>query len=308
MEAPPSDNLYIADLPPGFDEGSLQGIFNEYGTITQFKLLPNGPAGKTAAMVRFQSVDEAKWLVENLDGNIPQGLTDPVIVKYADTPQIKAAKYRAFAGGATGYGPAKGNSGYGKSAGKQMAPAVRAAPYSAPKGGKGKGTWVPAPAAGPSWQDKGGAWKGGGKAPQKGKAKGKGKCSIKALHNGLLEAQALPGCEGLDNDRNALYISGLPSDTQDVDLYRIFAPFGAIAPRGVRAMLHPDGSCQGFGFVNYVDTVSVSVAASTLNGTQMPDGNELVVKQKEPKKDKAGGGVAAAEEVYDLSMADGLTG
>eukprot|EP00439_Symbiodinium_sp_Y106_P024371 s341_g2.t5 len=80
--APPSDNLYIADLPPGFTAESLQAIFQEYGNISQFKLLQNsGPGGKTAALVRFQSVEEATWLVENLNHNIPQGLSSPVIVK-----------------------------------------------------------------------------------------------------------------------------------------------------------------------------------------------------------------------------------
>ncbi|CAE7243335.1 unnamed protein product [Symbiodinium sp. CCMP2456] len=82
LEAPPSDNLYIADLPPGFTAESLQAIFQEYGNISQFKLLQNsGPGGKTAALVRFQSVEEATWLVENLNHNIPQGLSSPVIVK-----------------------------------------------------------------------------------------------------------------------------------------------------------------------------------------------------------------------------------
>lgn len=28
---------------------------------------------------------QAKWIKDNLDGNIPQGLSEPVIVRYADT-------------------------------------------------------------------------------------------------------------------------------------------------------------------------------------------------------------------------------
>mmetsp|Transcript_644 Transcript_644/g.1434 ORF Transcript_644/g.1434 Transcript_644/m.1434 type:complete len:289 (-) Transcript_644:126-992(-) len=266
--APPSDNLYIADLPPGFTAESLQAIFQEYGNISQFKLLQNsGPGGKTAALVRFQSVEEATWLVENLNHNIPQGLSSPVIVKYADTPEMKAAKQGGFAM-ATSYGSMKG---MGKAEGNGKG-AARVSPY--PSYGKGQSwnSWEPAPMKG---------FKGGME-----KGKGKGKCNIKTLHNGLLEAQALPGCGEIDNDRNALYISGLPNDTEDIDLYRIFAPFGAIAPRGVRAMRHPDGSCQGFGFVNYLESGSVQLAAATLHGTQMPGGAELIVKPKEPGKKK----------------------
>lgn len=267
--APPSDNLYIADLPPGFTAESLQAIFQEYGNISQFKLLQNsGPGGKTAALVRFQSVEEATWLVENLNHNIPQGLSSPVIVKYADTPEMKAAKQGGFAM-ATSYGSVKG---MGKAEGNGKG-AARVSPY--PSYGKGQSwnSWEPAPMKG---------FKGG---MEKGKGKGKG-CPIKTLHNGLLEAQALPGCGEIDNDRNALYISGLPNDTEDIDLYRIFAPFGAIAPRGVRAMRHPDGTCQGFGFVNYLESGSVQLAAATLHGTQMPGGAELIVKPKEPGKKK----------------------
>ncbi|CAE7198756.1 unnamed protein product [Symbiodinium microadriaticum] len=268
-QAPPSDNLYIADLPPGFTAESLQAIFQEYGNISQFKLLQNsGPGGKTAALVRFQSVEEATWLVENLNHNIPQGLSSPVIVKYADTPEMKAAKQGGFAM-ATSYGSVKG---MGKAEGNGKG-AARVSPY--PSYGKGQSwnSWEPAPMKG---------FKGG---MEKGKGKGKG-CPIKTLHNGLLEAQALPGCGEIDNDRNALYISGLPNDTEDIDLYRIFAPFGAIAPRGVRAMRHPDGTCQGFGFVNYLESGSVQLAAATLHGTQMPGGAELIVKPKEPGKKK----------------------
>jgi hypothetical protein len=37
-------------------------------------------------MLRFASVDEAKWLVENLNGNIPEGLTEAIQVRFANAP------------------------------------------------------------------------------------------------------------------------------------------------------------------------------------------------------------------------------
>lgn len=282
-----NDNLYVADLPAGIDDETLKTVFSAYGVVVQHKILPNPQiGGKTAAMIRFQSVEEAQWIVENLHGNIPQGLSDPVKVRFADTPAQKAQKMGGYEKG--GWGQEKGwDKGWGKAAGKTST--VRAAPYAeAGWGAKGGGA--------PAWGGKD-AGKGKGKAPAafqpsytpafdsgKGKGKGKGKpVSIKVLTNGLLEAQALPGAGGMDNDTNALYIAGLPSDTQDVDLYRIFAPFGAVAPKGVRAMVHPDGTCKGFGFVNYLDPSSLQQAISTLNGTQMPDGSTLTVKAKDPK-------------------------
>lgn len=260
MQAPPSDNLYVTDLPAGLDEESLREIFSAYGQITQCRVLTSATPGqgKCAALVRFTSEDEATWVVENLDGNIPQGLTEPIGCRYADTPEMKAQRQR----------------GYGKYAGAGRDEG-RITPYGGGKGalagGYGKGG-----------KDKG-SDKGGGRGGGKGVGK-TGVCNIRVLHDGLLQAKALPGGPGWVNDENALYIANLPVDTQDVDLYRIFAPFGAIAPKGARAMLNPDGSCKGFGFVNFLEAMAAQSAVMTLNGTWMPDGTTLIVRTKAPSK------------------------
>jgi len=79
----------------------------------------------------------------------------------------------------------------------------------------------------------------------------------------------------------------LPSDCTDKELYEIFAPFGAIAPFGVTAVLSEDRmSCRGFGFVNFLEAAGAQSAISTLHGTQMPDGTVLriTVKREGGKK------------------------
>merc|ERR1719424_2640109 len=83
-EAEPSDNLYIKGLPLGTTEQTVQGIFGAYGGVASCKVLsqPEG-AATAAAMVRMGSLEQASWLVQNLNGNIPQGLTEPILVKYA---------------------------------------------------------------------------------------------------------------------------------------------------------------------------------------------------------------------------------
>lgn len=285
-ENPPSDNLYIADLPAGMNDSQLLEVFNAYGTIVQHKILPNPmPGGKTAAMMRFSDVEEARWIVDNVNGNIPQGLTDPVKVRYANQKSAGAAPawgaQKGTKGGDKGgwdkgswdkggwdKGGAKGSS-YGKATGKGYG--KESSPY-----GGGKDSW-----------GKGGFDKGKGK--DKGFDKGKGKgtaCSIRVLTNGLIEAQALPGSAFMDNDNNCCYIAGLPPDSTDLDLYKIFAPFGALAPRGVKAMMLPDGSCKGIGFVNFLDPAQMEAAIATLNGTQLPDGNSITVQYKAPKQVK----------------------
>mmetsp|Transcript_30019 Transcript_30019/g.67655 ORF Transcript_30019/g.67655 Transcript_30019/m.67655 type:complete len:261 (-) Transcript_30019:117-899(-) len=150
-EPPPSDNLFLSELPAAFTEEQLRSIFGAYGNIAQAKLMPG--QGKNNALVRFATQDEAVWVKDNLNGNIPQGMTTPVNVKYANPPWSK---------------------GKGKDGGKGWSDGGKGwAPYD--NGGKGKG-----------WDD----GKGWGKGKDGGKGKGK---SIKGLKKGLIEAGALPG-------------------------------------------------------------------------------------------------------------------
>lgn len=285
-----SDNLYFAELPIGFDDAQLLKVFGAYGKITQSKVLGANGHQKVAALIRFASVEEASWIVENLNGNIPQGLSEPIVVRYADAPKSKGE-------------------GYGKAGGKGDKGAYRASPY-------GGSSYAPAAYTGApvAYPAKGGYSKGGGKgyaepgpskgyaapAPSKGapkgaspSVKGKGKgLSIKAVWKSFCESQILPGSSGFVNEENSLYVSGLPPDTTDLDLYRIFAPFGALAARAVRTMQHPDGGCKGFGFVNYLEVNSAQAACEALNGAELPDGTQLAVRPKTPKEGQA---EAAAE-------------
>mmetsp|Transcript_57062 Transcript_57062/g.167068 ORF Transcript_57062/g.167068 Transcript_57062/m.167068 type:complete len:251 (+) Transcript_57062:73-825(+) len=234
------DNLYISDLPAGIDEPTLQQIFGAYGTIMSCKVLPQKmPGQKGAALVRFASQQEATWIVDNLNGNMPEGLSEPVAVKYAmNTPGGKDG----------GYGK-----GYGKDGKGGWAGAERAAPY-----GKGMG-------------------------------KDGGKGGIKSLIIGASKQGLLPG-GGQKVDEHCVYIKGLPTDTTDLELYKLVAPFGAIAQRGVTAMLQPDGSCTSIGFVDFQDGQAAQACIAALNGYTLPDGTSLYVKTKGPRKGGKGDG------------------
>jgi len=228
-----SSNLYIGSLPTELDDATFTAVFGAYGTIKKHKLLEPNNRGQRAALVDFESAEEAQWIVENLNGNIPQGLSDCVIVKFKDA--------------------GKGGDG-GKGGG----------------GGAGAGPY------------------GGGVSPG-GKGGGGGGCAIKVLVDGLLSSGAMPGGAKYQNDDNALFVGSLPYDTTDHDLYLMFSPFGAIAPRGVRAMKGDDTPCKGFGFVNFLDNEAATAAVQTLNGTQMPDGKVLKVAIKGPGGGKGKG-------------------
>lgn len=88
-----------------------------YGTIQQCKVMASQPGRKAAAMIRFATVDDATWIVENVNGNIPQGLTEAIEVKYAQArDQGKGDGGKGFKGGAGGpYDMGKGG---GKPKGK----------------------------------------------------------------------------------------------------------------------------------------------------------------------------------------------
>ena len=80
-------------LPIGCTNEQATAIFGQYGTVKDVKVLPVS-AGKTAAaaFVNMGTVDEAKWIVDNVSGNVPQNLNSPVTVTYATPKSERAAK------------------------------------------------------------------------------------------------------------------------------------------------------------------------------------------------------------------------
>lgn len=260
----PGDKLWIGDLPADIDTETLQTIFSAYGTISEVYVLPPKNEGqKGAALVTFGSVQEAQWIVENLNGNMPEGLQEPVVAKYASQGRDKGGAGKGGAGkGGTG-----GGAGWGKDGG----------------GGKGVGkdSW------GPYGGAKGGKGGGGGFA---------GGCDMKTMLTGLGKGGYLPGSTGKVPDECQVYVKGLPSDTTDFDLYKLMSPFGAIAPRGVKAMLNEDGTCTSVGFVDFLDAGVAQQVIQTLTGCILPDGTSLFLKTKSPGKGKKGGGKGKAEE------------
>lgn len=92
-------------------------------------------------------------------------------------------------------------------------------------------------------------------------------------------SQVQPGlC--IKNDENCLFIAGLPQDCDEVHLFKLLSPFGAIASHGVTSMKDQYDKCKGFGFVNYVDPWALQIAAIALDGMKLADGSELRCKEK----------------------------
>jgi len=97
---PPCDQVYIKGLIPGQTSSEkLKEIFGFYGSVVWAKVFSRpdvASKGQTdVAAVQMSSVDEASWLVANLNGYIPRGLTHPVSVMFSRShghPKRKGGK------------------------------------------------------------------------------------------------------------------------------------------------------------------------------------------------------------------------
>lgn len=83
----PSKNLSVAGLP-ALTNAQLKAIFAPYGTVEDCAMLPDTMPGVMGlgALVVMANVQQATWLVDNLSGTAPLGLTSPVIVTFLAGP------------------------------------------------------------------------------------------------------------------------------------------------------------------------------------------------------------------------------
>lgn len=144
-----------------------------------------------------------------------------------------------------------------------------------------------------------GGKKGGGKqareeawAAPSGKGQGKAEASGQGYRQSAAPANAgwgedpyaKGGKQQRPSDRSNLYIKDLPQHADDLYLYRVFAPYGAIS--SVKAILGSDGHCLGFGFVKYLQDDDADRAIEEINGVQLHDGSVLQVSIKTEKQGK----------------------
>merc|ERR1712129_20953 len=222
---------------------------------------------------------DSQWFVENLNGNIPEGLDTVVRVEFSKcsdkskandgsklAPEPKWGKSHSKDDGKS-YGKDTGKGGYGKDSGKGGSND----PFSGyEKADSGKDAWDN------QWTPYGQ----NGKDSSKGGEKG-----MKGLLKGAIESGITPWGERLQE--NCLHVSGLPGDCTDRDLYDLFAPFGAIAPKGVSVMMKGT-ECSGVGFVDFLDNACAQTASQSLNGFRNEDGSMAL--QVTPKRAPKSGG------------------
>merc|ERR1712176_1185907 len=166
-------NIYIADLPSNVDEEALQKAFNKYGTVVWHRIMPSKGQETTAAIVEYQDISEAKWVVENMNGAQPDGISAPLTITFKREKRRKGDGKGSWGKSDKGKGKGDAKGGWGKSDGKSFGGKDKGKGDNGwGKGGKDKGK------SDNGWGKGGNGWSSSGKGNSpydNGKGSGKGK-------------------------------------------------------------------------------------------------------------------------------------
>lgn len=81
-------NLYISGLPKTITQEELEEIFRPYGEIITSRVLTQEGNDKLKGIgfIRFDQRKEAERAIAALNGTTPKNLTEPIVVKFSNTP------------------------------------------------------------------------------------------------------------------------------------------------------------------------------------------------------------------------------
>lgn len=72
--------IFVSGLPKGIQEGAVRAIFDSYGNVEECRVF------STNAKVRYRLPEEAKWVADVMNENIPEGLAEPIVVSFTPPP------------------------------------------------------------------------------------------------------------------------------------------------------------------------------------------------------------------------------
>ncbi|XP_035726152.1 ELAV-like protein 1 isoform X7 [Vespa mandarinia] len=105
-EAIKGANLYVSGLPKNMTQQDLENLFNPYGRIITSRILcdnitvrqfvlgggDNLPGlSKGVGFIRFDQRVEAERAIQELNGSVPKGSSEPITVKFANNPSNNKA-------------------------------------------------------------------------------------------------------------------------------------------------------------------------------------------------------------------------
>jgi len=237
----PGFTLHVTGLPQGTSKEQLESFFAAFGQVTA-KVLDDGMAsGKAVALLRLMSRDEADRLVMEYNGKVLPGLEAPLSVRLAASPEP---------GGAHGAVSPTGTGGASE----------RYEPY-----GKGGLEAVSQP--------------GSASAPREMRYPSPASSEFMvAVSETVSRVKGFRPVLAHTMDPTNLYIKGLPNNADELYLYSIFSPFGAI--QSVRLLRDGAGACTGAALLKFGITEDAELAIRTISGNKLPDGVVLDVTVK----------------------------
>ncbi|XP_035709258.1 ELAV-like protein 3 isoform X3 [Folsomia candida] len=235
-EAIKGANLYVSGLPKNLTQQELESLFNPFGRIITSRILCDNITGNRVGFIRFDQRVEAERAIQELNGTIPKGSTEPVTVKFANNPSNNtkalpplaaylAAPQAAAAAARRFGGPIHHATGR-----------LRYIPLS-PLSSTGKASMM---------------------------AVNKGLQRYSPLAGDLLANTVIPG-NAMNGAGWCIFVYNLAPETEENVLWQLFGPFGAVQSVKVIRDLQTN-KCKGFGFVTMTNYDEAVVAIQSLNG------------------------------------------
>ncbi|XP_052121033.1 ELAV-like protein 3 isoform X5 [Frankliniella occidentalis] len=269
-EAIKGANLYVSGLPKSMTQQDLENLFSPYGRIITSRILcdnmsvrqfvsgsDNVPClSKGVGFIRFDQRMEAERAIQELNGTVPKGSTEPITVKFANNPSNNN---------------------------KAMPPL---AAYLAPQAARRFG----GPMHHPTGRFSSGL--GSGKSFLGANSQSTGKTML-AINKGLqsrysplagdlLGQSMLPG-NSMSGSGWCIFVYNLAPETEENVLWQLFGPFGAVQSVKVIRDLQTN-KCKGFGFVTMTNYDEAVVAIQSLNGYTL--GNRVLQVSFKTNKSK----------------------
>lgn len=249
MESIKGANLYVSGFPKYMTQLNLEHMFIPYGKIITSRILTENnhymdphlstvvPQSKGVGFIRFDQRHEAENAIHCLNGTMPEGFTEPLVVKFANNP---ANASKIIPNLATYIHPQ-----FTARIAGQLNPLsnrFRYIPFTSLTSGKAmfniaKGMQRYSPL--------------GDIAPDAAAA--------------VASSTAMPTSPVLAGTGWSIFVYNLAPETEESLLWQLFGPFGAV--QSVKVIRDPQtNKCKGFGFVTMTNYDEAAMAIQSLNG------------------------------------------